>query len=564
MSAYVVGLLASFVVGMTVTPALASLLARGASARPAPLAARMGAGYGSRIARLAGGPIAMVAVGVLALVTVAGAALVPSNLVPTLQDRNVQVSITGDSGASLATTTSAVAQLSDELSAVQGVDAVAAHVGRAITGDQIADVNTARIWVRLAADTDYDQALAEIEETVAGLSGYAHDVVPYSSQRLRDIGAVVQGTAVSGSTFDVLTGSAHALTVRIYGEDLSALLAKADEVRQALSGVEGIVDPRVVAPAMEKAVEITVDLDKAAVHGIKPGDVRRAEATLVQGIQVGSIFEGQKVFDVIVQGTPATRASVEAVSSLLIEKPAGGVVVLSEVADIRTVDVPERIDRDAVARRVDVVADLDGLDPAAAALAAQEVVDGVPFPLEHHAEVLTSSTADELNLVAVIGFALAAALATFLILQAAVQSWRQGALAFLSLVAAVAGGVLVALVIGGSLGAWAGVLVLVGIAARNTLLHIEDSGHTGTEERRADPSRHLSVILGTAIGVALLVLPAAVMGPVAGLELVQPLALVVLGGLVTTTAVALLLPAVTPPRPASATSHGGVLGTEVA
>ena len=89
-SAYVVALLASFVVGMTVTPALASLLARGASARPAPLAARMGAGYGSRIARLAGGPIAMVAVGVLALVTVAGAALVPSNLVPTLQDRNVQ------------------------------------------------------------------------------------------------------------------------------------------------------------------------------------------------------------------------------------------------------------------------------------------------------------------------------------------------------------------------------------------------------------------------------------------------------------------------------------------
>lgn len=562
-SAYVVALLVSFVVGMTVTPALASLPAPGATGRPAPLASRMSAGYGSRIARMAGGPTALVVVAVLALVTVAGGALVPSSLVPTLQDRNVLVSIEGDSGASLATTTAAVAGLTDELSGVEGVDAVAAHVGRAITGDQIADVNTARVWVRVASDTDYGEALAAIEDAVGRLTGYAHDVVPYSSQRLRDIGAVVQGTAVSGSTFDVLTGSAHPLTVRVYGEDLTAMLAKADEVRQALSGVEGIVDPRVIAPAMEKAVEITVDLDKAAVHGIKPGDVRRAEATLVQGIQVGSIFEGQKVFDVIVQGTPATRASVDAVSSLLIEKPAGGAIMLSEVADIRTVEVPERIDRDAVARRVDVVADLDGLDPAAATLAAQRAVDGITFPLEHHAEVLTSSTADELNLVAVIGFALAAALATFLILQAAVQSWRQGALAFLSLVAAVAGGVLVALVIGGSLGAWAGVLVLVGIAARNTLLHIEGSGRTGTEGRRADPGRHLSVVLGTAIGVALLLLPAAVLGPVAGLELVQPLALVVLGGLVTTTAVALVLPAVTPPRPASAPAQGQARGSEV-
>lgn len=557
-SAYVVALLVSFVVGMTVAPALASLLARGPSGGPAPLASRLSAGYASQLARPAGRPIALAVVAVLALVTVVGGILVRSSLVPTLHDRNVLVSIEGDSGASLATTTDAVAGLTDELSGVQGVEAVAAHVGRAITGDQIADVNTARIWVRLSADADYDDAMGAIRDTAGGLSGYTHDVVSYSSQRLREIGAVVQGTAVSGSTLDVLTGSAHPLTVRIYGEDLSAMLTKADEVQQALSGVDGIVDPRVIAPAMEKAVEITVDLDKAAVHGIKPGDVRRAEATLVQGIQVGSIFEGQKVFDVIVQGTPATRASVDAVANLLIEKPAGGSIRLSEVADIRTVDVPERIDRDAVARRVDVVADLDGLDPAGAAAAAQEAVDAVVFPLEHHAEVLTSSTADELNLVGVIGFALAAALATFLILQAAVQSWRQGALASLSLVAALAGGVLVALVIGGSLGAWAGVLVLVGLAARNTLLYVEHI-RAGAEPPRADGARHLSEVLVTAIAVALLVLPAAVMGPVAGMELVQPLALVVLGGLVTATAVALLLPAVIPPAPA----HGPVRGSEV-
>ena len=309
-------------------------------------------------------------------------------------------------------------------------------------------------------------------------------------------------------------------------------------------------------------MEITVDLDKAGVHGIKPGDVRRAEATLVQGIQVGSIFEGQKVFDVIVQGTPATRASVQAVSDLLIEKPAGGAISLSEVAEIKTVDVPERIDRDAVARRVDVVADLNGLSTAAAVLAARQAVSGITFPLEHHAEVLSSSTAQEMNLPAVLGFAVAAMMAVFLILQAAVQSWKLGALAFLSLVAAVAGGVLVALAIGGSLGAWAGVLALLGIAARNVLLFVEsrERGSTGAEP--ADVGTQLAAVLGTALGVALLVLPAAFMGAIPGLELVQPLALVVLGGLVTTTAVALLLPGFAAPRPAPAPSHEQEQGSE--
>ncbi|MFZ1283537.1 MAG: efflux RND transporter permease subunit [Propionicimonas sp.] len=562
-SAYVAALLASFVVAMTVAPALASLLAReGKSDRPAPLAARLAPGYGSRLNTLAGRPIALVVVGALAVVTLVGGALVQSSLVPTLQDRNVLVSVTGEPGSSLATTTAAVAGLTEQLKGVPGVEAVAAHLGRAVTGDQISDVNTAEIWVRLADNSDYTATLSAIGRQADQLSGYTHDVVPYSSQRLRDIGAVVQGTEVSGNTLDVLTGSAHPLTVRIYGEDLSVMLDKANEVHQALSGIAGVVAPQILAPNLEKGVEITVDLDKAAVHGIKPGDVRRAEATLVQGIQVGSIFEGQKVFDVIVQGTPATRASVTAVSNLLIEKPAGGAIRLSEVAEIKTVDVPGRIDRDAVARRVDVVADLKGLNPSDAELSVRKAIDGITFPLEHHAEVLFSSTAQELNLMAVLGFALASVLAIFLILQAAVQSWKRGALAFLSLVAAVSGGVLVALVIGGSLGAWAGVLAVLGIAVRNILLFVEDRGRGGSAAEPADVDRQLSAVLGTALGVALLVMPTAFLGAIPGLELVQPLALVVLGGLVTTTAVALLLPGMVTSSPVPATAPQPGQGSE--
>src|SRR4029453_14137162 len=88
--------------------------------------------------------------------------------------------------------------------------------------------------------------------------------------------------------------------------------------------------------------------------------VRRAEATLLQGIQVGSVFDDQKVFDVIVLGTPATRSSVGAVQSLLIDKPGGGYLRLGDVADVRIAQTPPVIHREAVSRHLDVVADLDG------------------------------------------------------------------------------------------------------------------------------------------------------------------------------------------------------------
>ena len=92
----------------------------------------------------------------------------------------------------------------------------------------------------------------------------------------------------------------------------------------------------------QPTLEIEVDLERAQQLGVKPGDVRRAEATLLQGIQVGSVFEDQKVFDVVVQGVPATRASVDDVRNLLIDRPGGGHVRLGEVADVREVSERRR------------------------------------------------------------------------------------------------------------------------------------------------------------------------------------------------------------------------------
>ena len=184
---------------------------------------------------------------------------------------------------------------------------VGAHVGRAVTGDQVVDVNSSELWVNVDSDADYDKTVAAVRRAVAGLSGLERNVVPYTQQKIRDVGTLVSGgQAGKDGALDELTGTRKPLVVRVFGEDLAILRTTAEKVRGLVAGVDGVVDPKVELPTAEPTIEIETKLDAARRHGIKPGDVRRAEAMLLQGIRVGSIFGKQKVFDVVVQGVPAT------------------------------------------------------------------------------------------------------------------------------------------------------------------------------------------------------------------------------------------------------------------
>jgi Cu/Ag efflux pump CusA len=540
--AYLITLIVSLVVTLTVAPALASFLPGG---KPVTSPLARVAGRESSLARLVLGPVALVIVAVLAAGSLIGSFFIPKNLVPAMRDRDVVVSISRPPGTSLPAMNSAVIPMVERIKQVAGVETTSATVGRAVTGDQITDVNSAEVWVRIAETADYDQVMTALTDA-AREGGFQHQVTPYAGKRLEEIGSVHQASSVSGSTIDVLTGVSHPLTVRIYGENPEAMQAKAEEALGLLRGVPGVKDPAIKAAPMQETIQITVDLDRARKYGIKPGDVRRAEATLVQGIQVGSIFEGQKVFDVIVQGAPSTRASLESIKKLMIDAPTGGQVALDQVATIEKVTEPTVIERDSVVRTVDVVANVDG-NVAAVAEAVEDKVSEMAFPLEHHAVVLTSSSGEQVNLPHVIGFGVAALIAVFLILQAAMQSWRVGAIAFASVIVGMSGGVAVALITGGSLGSWLGLLAVFGIAVRYAL-QLRPDPDPKQQPRQFAPDRFVDT-LTVALGLALLVAPAAFLGRRAGLELLQPFAWVTLGGLVTATAVALLLPAVPQAKP---------------
>jgi Cu/Ag efflux pump CusA len=392
---------------------------------------------------------------------------------------------------------------------------------------------------------------------VQGYPGMRSDLVTYSDKRVREV---------------TTTSTSDDLVVRIYGNDFDVLDSKAQEVLGIISGIRGVDHPHVVTAQVAPTVEIEVSVNKAAKWGLKPGDVRRAAATLVAATIAGNLFENQKVYEVVVWGVPQVRQNVDSIRDLRIDAPAGGPgngptqVRLADVADVRVVPKPEVILHDQVSRAIDVVANVRGRGLGAVTADVRDRLRQVTFPQEHHLEVLGEAQA-RANVGSEL-WAVIAGLAIFIffLLQAAFGSWRLALLYFLLLPLALVGGLLLALAVRGSLSTVAllGLLTVLAMAVRGGLLQVghyqrlEEEGVPPGPDLVARGSRDRFVPTVTAtLAAGLALLPLVVYGGASGMEIVGPLALIVLGGLVTTAVLNLIvLPALylrltARPRPAA-------------
>src|SRR5205807_5235557 len=151
-------------------------------------------------------------------------------------------------------------------------------------------------------------------------------------------------------TNEVLKGSPDPLVVRVYGTEDQQLAAKAADVKNLLGGIRGVVHPTVTPVVLEPTVEVEVNIAAAQKFGVKPGDVRRQATALVQGIEVGSIFEKQQVFGVVVKGNADARSSLSGIQDLLIDTPSGSHVRLGDVASVKITNSPSVITHDATKR----------------------------------------------------------------------------------------------------------------------------------------------------------------------------------------------------------------------
>ena len=195
---------------------------------------------------------------------------------------------------------------------------------------------------------------------------------------------------------EVLTGAGNAIVVRIYGQKIDVLNQKAEEVRQALSGIRGIVDLHTEGQAEELQVQVKVDLDAAGRANVKPGDVRRSTATVFSGLVVGYLFKEQKIYEVVVHGAPEARQSLTNLRDLWVDKSDRTQVRLGDVADVRLVPTQTVLRHERIAPYVDVVANVAGRDAGSVADEVDDRLEKIRFPLEYHPELLGESarTAD--------------------------------------------------------------------------------------------------------------------------------------------------------------------------
>ncbi|MEO8486323.1 MAG: efflux RND transporter permease subunit [Betaproteobacteria bacterium] len=539
--AYMLAMLASIVVATTVTPALCLILLGqgGVADRTPPVAAWLRLRYERTLARILRAPVATF--GAALAVAVAGAALLPTfgtSLLPAFRESDFLMHWVPAEGTSHPETFRITERASRELRALPGVGSFGAHIGRAIGGDEPYGVNFTENWVHLAPGADHDATRAAIERTVAGYPGVYRDVQTYLRERIKE----------------VLTGAGESIVVRLYGSDLAVLRDQAQRVHDAIRDVPGLIDLHVEQQVDVPQVRIRADLDAAARLGLKPGDIRRAAALFVAGIEVSDIRRDGKVYGVWLWTPPAARLDVESIREFPIDTPNGGRVRLREVADVDIVPTPNLIRRENASRRLDVHANVRGRDLGAVADEVEERLESMVFPLGTYPHLLGEHREREQAEDRLVNASLVVVAAILLLLHASLASWRRAGLIFLALPAALAGG-LIAVALGDrvlSLGSLVGMITVLGIAARNGILLFHHLRHLEAVERMPfgpalvlrGAGERLAPILMTTLCTTMALVPLVVRGDVPGHEIEHPMAVVILGGLVTSTLLTLfVLPA---------------------
>ena len=530
---YALALLASMVVALTVTPALSLIFFRGGRSlqhRQSPLVPPLQRAYEFLLTRIIFRPRrSYAAVGLTAILGVGLLPLLGQDLLPSFKERDFLMHWLGKPGVSRPEEVRTTIRVNAELLQIPGVRNAGSHIGQALNSDEPYGIYFGENWVSVDPAVDYDETLAKIQATVHAYPGIFRDVQTYLKERIRE----------------VLTGSSDAIVVRIFGPDLGLLQEKAREIETILNDIDGVIDPFVDTVEDIPQIEIEVDLEAARRYGLKPGDVRRSTSTLIMGEEVGDIFRGGQTFDVNVWSTPETREDITDIENLLLDTPSGEYVRLHEVADLRIVPTPNDIHHEGLFRSIDVSANVTGRDLGSVVDELDDRMEEVEWPPEYHAELLGEFAERQAAQRRLFLFAIVATIGIFLLLQASFGSWRLASIAFFTLPTALIGGVIAAYLGGGvlSLGSLVGFLTVLGIVARNGIMLISHYQHL--ERFEGEPFGPGLIIRGarervvpimmTVFTTGLALIPLVIAGQIPGNEVEHPMAVVIMGGLITAT-----------------------------
>jgi len=536
--AYVIAVLVSGFIAMTVTPALSYILLRNAplNKRQSPILPLLHRGYSRTLQPLLGRPV--LAIGAFALLAFSGVGIYPrlgQELLPDFKERDFLMHWLGKPGTSHPEMVRISQLACQELMTIDGVNNCGSHIGQALLMDEVYGIYFGENWISVDPSVDYDETLQEVQTLVDGYPGLYRDVQTYLKERIRE----------------VLTGSSHPIVIRIYGEDMDVLREKAAEIETALIAEGGLKDVHTEFLVDVPQVDVKVDLDRAAAYGVKPGDVRRQAGYLLAGEEAGDIHTPNRTFDVNIWSAPQYRDSMTDIYNLPIETPGGERVALQEIASVDIVPTANAVNRENLARRIHIEAELDGVDLSTAVETVEEVLEETEFPVGYYPELLGEFSERQEASRNLFRISLLAGLLVFILLYVSYNSVKLALLSFFALSAALVGGVLAAWGTGGvlSLGSLVGFLTVLGIAARNGIMlinhyqHLEDQEGMpfGRELVLRGAQERVAPILMTALTTGLALVPLVISGNLPGHEIEHPMAIVILGGLITSTLVNLFI-----------------------
>jgi CzcA family heavy metal efflux pump len=544
--AYILAVLASLAVALTVTPALArAVFARGLGDEPEPRLQRwLKERYRRLLARVAERPRhVMAAVALLCAVGVCVLPFLGGEFLPDFREGHFVLQVSAVPGTSLDEMKRLGLAISQDLLRLPAIATVEQQIGRAEQGEDTWGPHRSEFHVELGPVGARAQARTadDIRAVLAGYPGLQSEVLSFLGDRISE----------------TITGEVAPVVVSIFGDDLDVLDTKAREVADVLSTVRGAADVAVKSPPGAPLTAVHLRPERLAELGFRPLDVMEAVQTAYQGSVVAQTYRTNQTADVVVILDEASRRDPESVGSLLLRSASGLRVPLGELADVEGTSSRYLILHEGARRRQAVTCNPTRDVVSFVREARRAVADRVHMPPGVYAEFGGAAETQDQARDQLFTHAAIAAVGVVLLLAIGFGGWRNLVLLLVNLPFALVGGVL-AVVVGGwldpaagrlSIGTLVGFMTLFGITTRNSIMMVshfdhlvrEEGGVWGPETAYRGATERVVPILMTASVTALGLLPLALGSGQAGREIEGPMAIVILGGLVTSTALNLLV-----------------------
>ena len=543
--AYIVSLLASLVVSLTVTPVLASYLLPNTKAiteqKKESFLVRFLKRWDEKLLNwtLNNTTFVIGSVTVLFFIAISVLPFVGTEFLPSFNEGSLTINLLAQPGTSLLESNK-IGQIAEQiLLAVPEVEATGRRTGRAELDEHAEGVHYTEI------DVDLKESKRPRKEVISDIR-----------QRLTVIPGVVinVGQPISHRIDHLLSGVRAQIAVKLFGDDLNTLRATAEQIRQVMANVPGTTDVQVEKQVLIPQLNFVVNRQEAARYGLQPGEVAETLEIALNGKKVSEAVEGQRRYDVVVRFDDKSRDSLDALKNVTIDTPSGVQIPVSAVANLTDNPGPNQVLRENTKRRIVVLANTSGRDLGSVVQDIQSRLDkGFALPsgyfLEYGGQFEAQKDATQrLGILSIFSV-----IAIFFLLIKALGNWRAALQVMINIPLALIGAIMAMMLTGGvfSVATLVGFISLVGITSRNGIMMLSHYLHLMKEEGESFNKQmiirgsleRLVPVLMTALTAGLSLIPLALASGQPGKEILQPLAVVVLGGILTST---ILDQAVTP------------------